>query len=904
MVVNIRKYLAITCFALTASVGYAQVEADSASLIVPVAADTTALASRDSTGFAPDSTGFAPDSLLAVSDSAAVDSTISPDAITDPILSNGRDSTVYQLVGGSHVLIYGDGKVTFQDMEITADYIDFDLVTKVAYARGTYDSASHEVKGKPVLKQGSETYEMDSMYFNIKSKKAKIYAVITQQSEGYLHGKAIKRMPDGVIYVQGGTYTTCDAPHPHFGFELTKAKVVPGKQVITGPMYFMLEDVTFPPPILLPFGMFPQSSSRSSGVIIPSYGEETSRGFYFREGGYYFAFSDYFDVTLTGDYYTLGSWAARMRSSYVWRYHFSGSFSGSYASNVSGEKGSADFNDARAFSLQWTHTQDPKFSPNKTFAASVNFATSEYRRNNELTLSESLTNTTQSSISYSQTWPGTPFSMSFAATHSHNTRDSIITLGLPTLTVNMARITPFKRKERVGPIKWYENIGIPLSLSAQNTITAKETDFDLGDSDFFKRKMRNGARYSTSMSVPFTVAKFINLTPSISYNGRIYASQVEQTWVDTTFGYQGYIRRDTNYGVFVNDFDFSTSASASTMIYGMYSLGSWSPVMAVRHVVTPSISLGWRPDFSTEAWGIYHDMYSEANAIRAATHGGKADTVRHQMYSPNQSNIYGTAGSGKNMSMSFGLGNTLEMKVRDKSDTTGVGSKKIKLLEGFNLSGSYNFLADSMKLSTIGFSGRTTLPGNIGISFNGTLDPYALDDNGRRIAAWNYTRTSQLVRLTSFGFSFGYSFNRSEKMTNSLPHPVVNDLDPMGQYDGHEVSYVDFTLPWTFSFSYSFHYTKPQFTPIITQTLNFNGSFSLTPKWAFTFSSGYDLALRKISPTNVSLNRDLHCWTMAFSWIPIGSWKSWNFTINVKSAMLHDLKYDRRQSRYDQEPIK
>jgi lipopolysaccharide assembly outer membrane protein LptD (OstA) len=850
------------------------------------AADSTLRALPDSSALAlPDSSITRDSLLLTAPDSVLVDSTISPNAITDPVDTHSADSTTYLLGEENRVLLYGNAKVTFQDMEITGDYINFNLDTKVAFARGTYDTATHEVKGKPVFKQGSETFEMDSMYFNFTSKKAKIYAVITQQSDGYLHGEEIKRMPDNVIYVAQGKFTACDDEHPHYYLKLTKAKVIPNDRTIAGPAYFVLLDV--PTPLFIPFFITPKTASRASGVIIPSYGEETNRGFYFREGGYYFAINDYCDVTVTGDIFTLGSWRLSSRAAYLWKYHFSGGFNVNYAYNVVGEPGSPDYNPSTAFSLQWNHSQDPKFSPNKTFSASVNFTSSSYRRYNETSLNESLTNTTQSSVSYSQVWPGTPFSMSIAGTHSHNTRDSIITLGLPTVTLNMARITPFKRKERVGPIRWYENIGIPLSVSMQNTLSAKETEFD--NMDALVRRMRNGARYNTSLSVPFTVAKFINLTPSISYNGRMYLSHINQKWVDTA-GRAGYVRRDTIYG-FSHDYDFSTSASTSTMIYGMFMLGKWSPVQAVRHVISPSVSIGWRPDFSDPMWGIYRDVQVDS-------------TGRTQRYSQHQNGIYGTAGSGKNASLSFGLGNTLEMKVRSKSDTTGTGSKKVKLLEALNFSASYNLLADSMKLSNIGFSGRTTLLGVLGISFNGVLNPYALDSSSGRVTKyWNYSRAGSLARLTSFGFSFGYSFNRSEKVTNTLPHPVVSDLDPMGEYDGIQVSYVDFTLPWSLNFNYSFSYSKPALVPNIVQTLNFNGSFSLTPQWAFTFQSGYDLDRRQIAPTSVSLNRDLHCWMFSFSWVPIGSWKSWNFTINAKSSMLRDLKYDRRQSRFDQQPI-
>ncbi|MDR3329000.1 MAG: LPS-assembly protein LptD, partial [Prevotellaceae bacterium] len=391
MFTNLNRYLACAVLALCCARGAAQPALDTAAVAPVVVRDTLP---------APDSLRLpvAQDSLLA-QDSLSADSSIAKNAISVPIYSKGDDSTIYLLGAEKHVLIYGNASVKFQDMDLAAYYIDFNVGTKVAFARGLYDTATHATVGKPVFKQGSETFEMDSMYFNFETKKAKIYAVITQQSDGYLHGEAIKRMPDNIIYVAGGKYTSCDQEHPHFYLALSRAKVVPNKQVVMGFAYFVLEDV--PTPLAIPFGMFPQSSSRASGIIVPSYGEETSRGFYFREGGYYFAFNDYFDATLTGDYYTLGSWRASVRSSYRWKYHFSGGLSASYAYNVVGEEGSPDYNPSSAISLQWTHTQDPKFSPNKTFSASVNFTSSSYRRYNETTLNESLTNTTQSSISYS-----------------------------------------------------------------------------------------------------------------------------------------------------------------------------------------------------------------------------------------------------------------------------------------------------------------------------------------------------------------------------------------------------------------------------------------------------------------------------------------------------------------------
>lgn len=753
---------------------------------------------------------------------------------------------------------------------------------------------------------------MDSMYFNFETKKAKIYTIITQQQDGYLHGVAVKRMPDNTIYVQKGKYTTCDDEHPHYYLAMTRAKVVPNDKVITGPSYFVLVDVPLYP-LMIPFGLFPSSSHRSSGIIVPTYGEENSRGFFFRDGGYYFAINDYVDVTLIGSIFTYGSWEAGARSNYMKRYQFSGNMDFRYSINKLGDPLLPDYSEATAYSIRWTHTQDPKFKPNQTFSASVNYTNSSYRKNNTTNLNDAMVNTTQSSISFSQRFVGTPISLSIAATHSHNTRDSIVNLGLPSMSINVARITPFKKKDRVGAAKWYESIGMPLSISLENKITAKE--YELKDLDNVARtKMRNGLRYNTSMSVPFNVLKFINLTPSISYNGRVYLSHYERKWVDTShvaaYPRGGYMHIDT-IGIFhgdglkglSHDYDFSTSVSASTRIYGMFQFRDKFPVQAIRHVISPSVGVSWRPDFSdrlpflpNSEWGMYNNLTTMPDNYVVRDANG--DIVR---YSVNEGAIYSTAGRGKSASMSMSLGNTLEMKVRDKKDTTGTGSKKIKLLEALNFSASYNFLADSMRLSTISFSARTTLPGNLGINLTGTLDPYALNEQGRPIARWQY-KDKGLVRLTRVSTSIGYSFNRTEVYKHEEQYAAIRALDPQGVYDGLHFSYVDFSVPWNFSFSYSFAYSKPGWVENITQTLNFNGDFSLTPKWKISGQSGWDFKAGKISSSSFSLHRDLHCWEMRFTWIPMGSWQSWNFGINVKSAMLKDLKYDKQQSRYDQMP--
>lgn len=813
---------------------------------------------------------------------SAPDTTVS-DAFADPVLSNGRDSTVFVLEeSGRRVLLYGEAKIKYQDMELSADFIDYNFASGNVFAKGLVDT-SGQVVGKPSFKQGSDEYKMDSMYFNFNSKKAKIYNVITTQGEGFLHGHSIKRMPDNSVNIMDGKYTTCDAECPHFYLALTKAKLTKKGSTVFGPAYLVLADV----PIYfagLPFGMLPKSkSNRQSGILIPSYGEENSRGFYLQNGGYYWAINDYVDLALTGDIYSLGSWRAAARSSYMWKYHFSGGFDISYSSTILGEKGSADYSKSSAFWINWNHQQDPKSTPNQTFSASVNFGSSSYKTYSERNLNDALTNNTQSSISYSKVWPGTPFSMNIAATHSQNTRDSMLTIGFPTMNFNMTRITPFKRKEAVGAERWYEKIGIPLSVSLQNSVTAKENEY--ADMNGLMKKMKNGLRYNTSLSIPFNL-KTINISPSISYNGRVYLNEIEKTWDAANER----VVTDTIYGL-SHSYEFSTALSASTQIYGMFLFKPNRKIQAIRHMMTPSVSVSWRPDFGKEFWG----FYKEVQINRA---GDK------QKYALHEQGIYGASGRGQNASLSLSLGNTVEVKVKSVDTTGANATKKIKLLEGLNFSTSYNMLADSLGWAPISVTGRTTLFGKLGINFGGSLDMYAQGSQGQRINTTEWKANKRPLRLTNFNFSFGYSFNDQGTVKNAEHLQTLPwALDPTGQYYERPLfQYVDFKSPWSLSFNYSFSYYDrygSSFNDNLTQTFNFNGDISFTPKWKFGFNSGYDFKLKKLSTSSFNLHRDLHCWEFRVSWIPFGSWKSWDFGINVKSSILKDLKYNKRQSRFD-----
>lgn len=833
-----------------------------------------------------DSTLIAQDSIAKFDNQILRDTTVSADSLAlnndagfnEPIYSDGRDSTLVEFSdAGILVHIYGEGSIKYQDMELKADYIRFNTKTKIAFAKGTVDSLGN-VKGKPSFKQGKEEFTMDSLHFNLGTRKAKIYTVVTRQDEGVLHGEVIKRHADNTVHIAGGKYTTCDAECPHFYLSLTKAKTTTSGGMALGPSYFVLLDV--PTPLVLPFAIIPKNTSRSGGILFPSFGEEINRGFFIRDGGYYFVLGDHMDLAITGSYWTLGSWQINARSQYLWRYKFSGGFNISYASNTIGEKDAPDYSENTAFSANVQLTQDAKFRPNSTFSVSINYASSSYRRFNETLLNNALTNTTQSSINYSQRFPDSPFDFNIGGNMSHNTRDSMINLNLPSINFNISRITPFKKKMREGKEKWYEGIGFNMSTQFQNTLSAKERQFK--DINALIPKMRNGIKYSPNISLSLNdLIPFVTVSPSVSYDGRLYFQRIEKTWVDDPR--KPHLRTDTIKGL-THSYQFSTGLGFSTRLYGMYQLKSSSFIKAVRHVVTPSISFNWNPDFSEAMWGMYKEV--------------QVDTLgRMERYAIHQGGIYGTAGRGKNTSLSFRLGNVLEMKVASKTDTVK-GTQIIKLLEGLDFSTNYNFLADSMKLSPVGFSGRTTI-WKIGVNFQGTLNPYAINEQGRITKYWSLDVHKQLVRLTAFNLSFGYSFNRDEKYSNPDPYPLYSQLDPLYRYQDIQFRYADFSLPWSFNMSYSFNYRKDGWIPQITQTLGFSGNLTLAKHWKIGFQSGWDFQAMQLSSTSVNLHRDLHCFEFRFSWIPIGSWQSWNFGINIKSSILKDLKYDKNKSRFD-----
>lgn len=848
------------------------------------------------------------DSLLPVDsarlDSLSVDSlrrdstrrdTLEVKPFLDDVISGKNDDSLIYDIKDKMVYIFKNGEINYQNMILKADYMRVNLANKNVYAHGQQDSTAKKGVTRPEFLEGSSTYTMDTITYNLDTKKAKIKGVATQEGEGFLLGQSVKKMPDNTFNIAHGKYTTCDdVDCPHFYLHLTKGKMIPGKKVIVGYSYLVMEDV----PIYflgLPFGFFPITSSRTSGFIMPSYGEEYTKGFFLRDAGYYFAFNDYVDASVTASIYTLGSWDASLNSRYLKRYKYSGNLSLRFSKDVVGEKGSSDYYNANNFSVAWSHQQDPKFRPNSTFSASVNFSTSGYAKYGSDNLDDYLNTQTNSSISYSKSWAGTPFSFSTNLQQSQNSQNKTMSLSFPNAVFNMSRIFPFERKNPIGKQRWYEKISMSYTGTLSNSVTSKEEDLF---TDKMFKDMKNGINHSIPISTSINLFKYINISPSANYTERWYFQKVDKEWNDAS---NAMIPTDTTYG-FYRLYNYNFSVSASTKVYGMFQFGKKFPVQAIRWVMTPNMSFNYTPDFG----GANHGFYKSIQTDSTGTMG---------YYSPFEGGVYGVPGRGKSAGISFGLTNTLEAKVLSKSDTSGV--RKIKLIDNFSITSNYNLLADSMNLAPFNLNLRMTFVKNFGLNISAVLDPYSVDkSNGRRYNRL-MIKDGKLGRIASTGWSFGYTFN-----SKSSSGPAINDIksgannvaaydnsflapspdakvDPMMLRQMMSSQYYDFSIPWNLGFNYSMSFTNNGIQKNVSQTLGFNGSINLTPKWGITFNGGYDFQMKELTPGVFTLSRDLHCWQMSFNWVPIGFRKSWSFNIAVKSAMLKDLKYDKSSSFYD-----
>ena len=872
----------------------------------------------------------------AIDDSLAMDSLNrkKKNGIDAPVTYSANDSLVY-LADSRLAFLYGDAHVQYQNMDLKSENIDMSLDSSLVHATGIRDSLNNQLRGTPVFNMGSDQYESDTMAFNFKSKRGLITQVYTQQEDGYLTSELSKRGANGELFLQHGRYTTCSEPHPDFYLALSRAKVRPGKDVVFGPAYLVVCDV--PLPLAVPYGFFPFTKSYSSGFIMPTYGDETERGFYLRDGGYYFAVSDKMDLKLIGEIYTKGSWGLTTSTNYRKRYKFSGSFMASYQNTVTGEKNMPDYQKQTSFKVQWSHRQDAKANPFSTLSASVNFATTSYERNNLSSMynPQAMTQSTRtSSVSWSTTFSSLGMSLSTTTNLNQNMRDSTIALTLPDLNISVSRFYPFKRKKMAGKERWYEKISMSYTGHFSNSISTKEKELM---NSSLSRDWKNGMQHTIPLSGNFTLFDYLNVNPSFNFTDRTYLNKTSKHWDED----RATEVTDTLNG-FYNVYNWSLNLSASTKLYGFYVPSRklfGDKVQAIRHVLTPSVSFSYAPDFSASRYG-YYETYQRTDAD---------GTVSLVEYSPYQNGMYGVPGKGKTGSISLDLSNNIEMKLKTDKDTTGF--KKVSIIDELGGSMSYNLAAKVRPLSDLNMRIRLKLTKSYTFNLNATFASYVYEADS--VGARPYVSDHQTYwGLGKWGRFQGMSQNLSYTLDNSKITDLFNKL--MGKGDGSKRKnrdndddddddddddlddinsnidrdmekgkrgarresagkaetdadgYMAFSLPWSLSFGYGismregtnkqFNYKTMRYPYAFTQTLNMSGNIRISDGWNISFSSGYDFDNKKISMTTASLNRDLHCFNMSCQ-VVLAPYTSYNFSFRCNAATLTDaLKYDKRSS--------
>ncbi len=863
--------------------------------------DSAAMAKRDSIHLA-DSL-FRRDSLDMLGKSS----------LTAPAFSTARDSIVEDFSNGQRkIFYYGEVSVKSADMELSAEYMEYDMKEGTVFARGVYDSIAGEWIGRPVMRQGSKEYTMDEVRYNFNTQKARINNMRTNEEEGILQGQKIKMMPDQSLNLTDGKYTVCDHENPHYYLALTSAKVVqkPNQKTIFGPAYMVIEDVTLPF-VGLPFGFIPDRPERATGLLMPTFGEEQARGFYLRDLGMYFVFGDHFDLSVTGDYYTLGSWAIDVNSRYRVNYKFNGNFGLNYSKDQTGEKGSPDFFQTTNFGIKWSHTQDSKANPGSTFSASVNFSSPSNNRYNSVNLNEALQNQISSSVSYTRNFNG-KFNFNISVNHNQNSRDSSYTFTLPNISFSMSTIYPFKQKNRVGKEKFYEKFSIGYSTRLQNKISFKASEFEM--SPTFMNRFKNGMDHNFSIGLPsFQLFNYINISPSVSYSQSWFFRKSEYVYnPETDRPEQVWGNQFSTLGITQN-YGFSTSMS--TRLYGMFNFGKHNRLQALRHVISPSLSLSLSPEKGTYANGYRTLNYVDKKGVEQA--------FDYNIYAGQLSSV---PGRGKSASLSLSINNNLEAKVRDYADTTGSGSKKVKIIDQLSVRTSYNFLAERFKMNTISMNMSTSLFNKVNISASASFDPYAVDDKGTRIDEFAFKHGQGLARFSTFNASASYSISGEGKINGNdgtkssagtanasasnyyqrqYYHPVTGEFIPEGW-----LYYTNPNAPWsinasasfTLRRSYNYDRTLEKLTvkndPMATITMS--GSIKLTPKMSLNGSTGFDFIAKRITSTSLNATYDLHCFNISVQWIPVGMYKSYSFRIAANAAALADLlKYQKRDSYWD-----
>ena len=850
--------------------------------------------------------------------------------IHDIITYQADDSIVF--FGNGTGYMYGKGDVKYQKMALQADYIRMKMDSSLVYAAGRKDSTGTLV-GKPIFKDESNEFTSNELNYNFNSKRGLIHHTVTQQGEGYVVSETTKLAPDKTLSMLNGRYTTCDDhENPDFYLQLTKAKVKPKSYIVSGPAYLVLEGV--PLPIAIPFGFFPFNEKYSSGVIMPAYGDDFTRGFNLHNGGYYFALSDYIDLALTGEIYTKGTWAINGASSYTQRYKYRGSFNFSYRNDVTSEKGMPDYASATSLSLQWSHSQDSKSSPYSKLSGNVSFSTSGYNRNNiDNVYSPSLMaqNTKTSSVNWTKSFPESTWNLSANINVTQRTQDSTLNMTLPNLTLSSGTLYPFKRKNAVGKDRWYEKITLTYAGAFSNSIQTKENKLLTSS---FSRDWQNGMKHDITTNASFSLFNYITITPSFNYSERWYLKAINKRW-DSAKNME--VSTDTTSG-FYRSYNFSGSVSAQTTLYGFFVPSRkifGDKIDRIRHVFVPSISFSYNPDFSDPMWGSYktYDKYVQASNNQLAFH---REVVS---YSPFAGSLYGYPGAGRSGAIGYSFTNNLEMKLKQKSDTTDQPVYKVvSLIDNLSVSGSYNLVADSLRWSLISGNIRIKMPFSKSFTLNigGTFDPYmyGLNSSGQPVhinkLRWN---NGKLPKFMGTSFSQSFTLNnetfkrkndkekakdkeKEKKAANEIPYDRMdpemqlkhkNDsIAEVKKNEKHEVDADGYLKPdfkWSISASYgvqygqsTFNMAKMDYNMRLTHSFSLNGTLSPTPKWNASWSATYSFLDKKITQFNINITRDLHCWTMTAQIVPVGYYTSYSFKIAVKSSLLQDLKYEKRSN--------
>ncbi len=856
------------------------------------------------------SPGLFQDTFPILKDSARlfVDTTIMPkpppkDTLLIPISKDTLSGTVEYEAEDSVVLdvpnktfhLYGKTTTKFNDINLKAARVDFDQSTNLLKAKYAIDSGKHV--GSPIFAQkGQDPFQSDSMIYDFKSKQGKIFNTVTKQGEGFLYSDQVKRLPDNSINSLSAFFTTCDVDPPHFGFHANKIKIIPDKVLISGPANLVVEGV--PTPLFIPFAIFPLSHGQRTGLLPPTYEVTQQKGIGLTNGGYYFGLGDHLDLTVRGDIYSYGSWGLSLNPRYYKRYHYSGSFMLNINSTRFGDPQTPDFTKSKDFRVTWSHSMDSKAHPGVTFSASVNAGTSTYNYYNVTDAQTRLNNILNSSIAFSKNWQGTPFNLTLSANHSQNTSTRQVDITLPSMSFNMNTIYPFQPKDFVGTPKWYQKIGVGYSLNLRNSVDFVDTAFL--KPGFFEG-FKTGIQHQVPISLSLPAFKFLTISPSVSYTERWYTKQrtldfnYKLNKLDTTTQFGFYTAREVTTGL-----------SLSSSVYGMFQFNKKNKearIQAIRHVMRPSISLSYKPDMNK---GYYYN-------VRVDT----SDLVPWQRFSYFDNIGYGPFSEGKFGGISFSLDNNLEMKVHNDKDTANGGMKKVKLIEGFGITGSYNLVADSFKLSPFSVYARTTLFKKVNISANGTIDPYVHNAYGRRIDkyVWDNGKASigsltngSISMSTSFQSKQGKKKEKEQEDGNPLTNgdnPLSREQEEMRRMRENPGDYVDFDIPWSVNLSYSLNFNKtrtPDYkrdTTIFVQSLNFSGDFSLSPKWKIGLSSGFDFIHKRLTYSTINITRDLHCWRLSINVVPMGFYKSFSITLSPTSGLLHDLRINRTRQFYD-----